>query len=127
MAVTARHLDGTAHQRGADAAALLGRVDRERPKQQGCLAAGLDVPEPDGADHAAALDRDEGQALGRQPAIPQLGRRLAVPLIAIGAVEQRFARCLVNRPFLSDRDHVRSRASGRRRALGAPPVVAIPG
>ena len=121
MAEPARIAKRAPHQRGADAAVAAIRRDRDRPQQQSRLAAAAgDVPEPRGADHAPAVGGDEAQSLGRQAAVAQTLRGLAVAAAAEGLVEQRLARFDVGRPFLTQRDHFRSfpvrpRASARDR------------
>src|SRR5690348_14608607 len=80
-------------------------MDGERAEQQRRAAtAGLDVPQPDGADDSASLDGNEGEPLGRLAALTQTTGRLAVADRAIGDVEQRLAGALIDGPFGSDRE-----------------------
>ena len=87
-----RVVHGAAHQRRADTAVAIGRIDGERPEQKGLTAgSGHDLPEPDRADHAAVLDRDERQSVGGIAAFAQLVRGLAEADRTVGGVEQLLA------------------------------------
>ena len=68
------------------------RIDGERAEQQGrAIQSSRDVPQPDGADDAAASDRDEGEpARGIAADAQALGRLLEADG-AVGDVEQRLA------------------------------------
>ena len=78
VAEPARLAHGPPHQRGADAAAAAVGGDRERAEQQRRRAvAAADVPQPHGADDAAAVGGDEGEAVRRQTVFAQALGRLA--------------------------------------------------
>ena len=92
MAAPCRGAQRMPHQRRADAAAALRRIDGERAEQQRRAGrARRDLPEPDGADDAAVLDRDEGQPARRLAAGAQAFGGLREADRAIGGVEQRLA------------------------------------
>ena len=71
----------------------------------GALRAGRDVPQPDGADDAAVLDRDERQPARRRAAGAQPLRRLLEADRAVGGVEQRLAGGGVGRLLMADGEH----------------------
>ena len=116
MAEPACLSNGAAHQSGADAAVTAGGGNRDRSEQQSWLAAGAGgMPQPRGANDAFALGGDEGQPFGRQPAIAQALRALAITGLAEGLVEQRFARFDVGLTFVTQCDHLRGLPSPARR------------
>ena len=95
---------GAAHQRRADAAvAAAGSTASGPSNSAGRPAPAVIVPQPDGADHAAVLDRDERQSVGGSAAFAQLAGGLAEADPTVGGVEQR-SRAATS-AFLADRDH----------------------
>ena len=105
------------HQRRADAAAAVVRGDGERPEQQRRpRRAGGDVPQPHGADDAAAVGRDE-----RQPVAPAGGPRAAARTSCWKRAVPKRGRAAPRAPrrrdeFLADRDHDHARVLPPARA-----------
>ena len=92
------------HQRRADAAAAALRIDGERAEEKRRpVEAGRNVPQPHGADDAAVVGRDEGQAGGGQPADAQPLAGLGEAGLAERAVEQGLARGDIGGTFMADR------------------------
>ena len=90
----------------ADAAVAVIRMHRERAEQQrGAARTGCDMPQPDRADEAAALDGDQRQPVRRQAAFAQPLRGLGETHGAIGLVEQGLARCDVRDLFFPNGHH----------------------
>jgi hypothetical protein len=109
MTEAPRRHDGTTHQLRADATTAAIRMHRKRPEQQRRAArAGPHVPEPHGADNAAALGRDERKLFRRPAPFAKPLGGLAEPGRTVCGVEQRLARNDIGRPFVADRDHVNS-------------------
>ena len=79
------------------------RMHGERAEQQrGAVGARRHLPEPDRADDAAVLDRDERQPARGRAAGAQALRRLGEADRAVGGVEQRLAGGSVGRLLLAD-------------------------
>ena len=111
VAAALRLGDRRAHQRTADALALMVAIDGERAEQQGRhgiavgIHARLDIPQAHGADDMAVrIAGDEREALGRHAAAADLFRRLLEAGLAHDAVEQTLARHDVAGIFPVDRE-----------------------
>ena len=92
----------------AEAEALHGRIDGERPEhQRRTVRAGRDMPQAHGADDLAVALDDERQAVGRHAALAQAFAGLLEPAGSEAGIEQRLARFDIAEGFFADRDHGR--------------------
>ena len=128
MAAPAGFFERVAHQGRTDALALVLAVDGKRPEQQrGAGGSRQHVPQAQRTDETPlAVQRGEGEAFGRQPALAQAFGGLAAACLAEGAVEQALARRDISSGFGPDRDHVQSHPVIPAQGAGNQRVMLVP-